>query len=158
MAMPSASPARVTIPRVPSSFPSNSRRPGILSNACIKWLMAITSMAHPPLAAIIHSRCQSFGVANFSRPRFSSAFVTSMTPAQFVDGLFANAGVTPSGSDLTAAINEFGGAANTADTAARGRAVRRVAENSILTNTEKNKAFVLMQYLGYLRRDPNAGQ
>jgi hypothetical protein len=93
-----------------------------------------------------------------SRPRFSSAFLTSMTPAQFVDALFANAGVTPSGSDLTAAINEFGGAANTADIAARGRAVRRVAENSILTSTEKNKAFVLMQYLGYLRRDPNAGQ
>jgi hypothetical protein len=92
-----------------------------------------------------------------SRARFSSAFATSLTPAQFVDALFVNAGVTPSASDLTAAINEFGGAANTADTAARGRALRRVAENSALNSAEKNKAFVLMQYLGYLRRDPNTG-
>jgi len=35
--------------------------------------------------------------------------------------------------------------------------VRRIAENPILNNAEKNKAFVLMQYLGYLRRDPNTG-
>jgi hypothetical protein len=27
-----------------------------------------------------------------------------------------------------------------------------------LNDAEKNKAFVLMQYLGYLRRDPNVGQ
>ncbi len=93
-----------------------------------------------------------------SRPRFTAAFATGLTPAQFVDALFLNAGVTPSSTDRNDAINEFGGAANTADTAARGRAVRRVAENSILTNSEKNKAFVLMQYIGYLRRDPNAGQ
>ncbi len=91
------------------------------------------------------------------RTRFTTAFPTSLTPTQFVTALFANAGVTPSGSEQSAAVNEFGGAGNTADTAARGRAVRRVAENSTLTNTEKNKAFVLMQYLGYLRRDPNAG-
>ena len=83
------------------------------------------------------------------------AYPTTQTPAQFVDVLFANAGVTPSPSDRTAAINEFGGAGNTSDTAARGRALRRVAENSILRTQETNKAFVLMQYFGYLRRNPN---
>ena len=82
-------------------------------------------------------------IASFvQRSRFSSAFATSLTPAQFVDALFVNAGVTPSASDRTAAINEFGGAPNTADTAARGRALRRVAENSLLNNAEKSKAFV----------------
>jgi len=91
------------------------------------------------------------------RARFTSAFANSLTPAQFVDALFANGGVTPSATDRTAAINEFGGAANIADTAARGRALRRVAENGDLNTAEKNKAFVLMQYLGYLRRDPNTG-
>jgi hypothetical protein len=92
-----------------------------------------------------------------SRTRFSSAFPTSWTPDQFVDALFLNTGVTPSAADRTAAINEFGGAANTVDTAARGRALRRVAENSDLNNVETNRAFVLMQYFGYLRRDPNVG-
>ena len=35
------------------------------------------------------------------------------------------------------------------------RALRLVAENSQLKNLELNKAFVLMQYFGYLRRNPN---
>ena len=34
-------------------------------------------------------------------------------------------------------------------------ALRRVAENSTLKQQETNKAFVLMQYFGYLRRNPN---
>jgi hypothetical protein len=33
-----------------------------------------------------------------------------------------------------------------------------VAENSTLESNEKNRAFVLMQYFGYLRRNPNDGQ
>ena len=39
--------------------------------------------------------------------------------------------------------------------AARGRALRRVAENATLANLESNRAFVLMQFYGYLRRNPN---
>lgn len=65
-----------------------------------------------------------------SRSRFVSFYPTTMTPAQFVDALFSKTGITPSASDREAAINEFGGAPTTADTAARGRAVRRVAENA----------------------------
>jgi hypothetical protein len=33
--------------------------------------------------------------------------------------------------------------------------LRRVAENSKLAQQEFNKAFVLMQYFGYMRRSPN---
>jgi len=91
-----------------------------------------------------------------ARPSLATALPTSLSPAQFVDALYANAGVaTPPPSERTAAINEFGGAANTADTAARGRALRRVAENATLGQQETNRAFVLMQYFGYLRRNPN---
>ena len=38
---------------------------------------------------------------------------------------------------------------------ARGRALRLVAENQTFAQQEFNKAFVLMQYFGYLRRNPN---
>src|SRR5207302_10097260 len=69
--------------------------------------------------------------------------------------LFANAGVTPSDADRAAAINEFGSAMMTTDPTARARALRRVAENSALQQQEFNRAFVLMQYFGYLRRNPN---
>ena len=86
---------------------------------------------------------------------FTSAYPTSMSPAEFVDTLFANAEVTPSASDRTAAINEFGSAATTGDLVTRARVLRRVAENSTLKQQEFNRAFVLMQYFGYLRRNPN---
>jgi subtilisin family serine protease len=97
----------------------------------------------------------AFALDFISRSRFTNAYPTSLTPAQFVDALFTNAGVVPSASDRDAAVNEFGGAGNTSNTDARGRALRRVAENSILRQQETNRAFVLMQYFGYLRRNPN---
>jgi len=90
-----------------------------------------------------------------ARARFTTAYPISLTPSQFVDALFANAGVTPSATDRNAAIAEFNGAGDTSDVAARARALRRVAENSTLKTQETNRAFVLMQYFGYLRRNPN---
>jgi hypothetical protein len=57
-----------------------------------------------------------------------------------------------------AAINEFGSVATSSDVAARGRALQRVAENSTLAQQEFDRAFVLMQYFGYLRRNPNDPQ
>jgi len=35
--------------------------------------------------------------------------------------------------------------------------LRKVAENAELTRKEKNPAFVLMQYFGYLHRNPDEG-
>jgi CSLREA domain-containing protein len=90
------------------------------------------------------------------RPVFGSTYPTTQTPQQFVDALFTNTGVSPTAADRQAAIDEFGGAGNTADLAARGRALRRVADNATFNQQEFNRAFVLMQYFGYLRRNPDA--
>ena len=91
------------------------------------------------------------------RAPFTSAYPTTMTAAEFVDKLFANAGVAPAASDRAAAINEFSAAGTSSEAAARGRALRRVAENSALAEQEFNQALVLMQYFGYLRCDANSG-
>jgi hypothetical protein len=91
-----------------------------------------------------------------SRPRFVNAYPITMTAADFVDALFMKAGVIPSTAERTSIINEFGDTGASADTGARARALQRVAENTVLVQQETNKAFVLMQYFGYLRRDPNA--
>ncbi|HEV2829704.1 MAG TPA: DUF4214 domain-containing protein, partial [Pyrinomonadaceae bacterium] len=90
-----------------------------------------------------------------TRSRFTTKYPTTKSPAEFVNELYFNAGITPSADELALVISEFGGAGNTTNTAARARAVRRVAENAALVEQEKNKAFVLMQYFGYLRRNPN---
>jgi hypothetical protein len=100
---------------------------------------------------------QAFAAELVQRARFVSAYGTTLTPAEFVDQLFATAGVTPTPLDRAAAIDEFGPAVNTADVSARARALRRVAENLELSRQDFNQAFVLMQYFGYLQRDPNAG-
>ncbi|HEV7890689.1 MAG TPA: NF038122 family metalloprotease [Pyrinomonadaceae bacterium] len=92
-----------------------------------------------------------------SRPRFMNAPVT-LTPTELVNALYANAGITPTLDQRQAAIGEFGGATNTADRAARGRALRRVAEDPALNQLERNRAFVTMQFFGYLRRNPNDPQ
>ncbi len=106
---------------------------------------------------VLENNKRAFVTEFVQRPRFTVAFPTTMTPMEFVDRLFTNAGVTPSANDRTAAINEFGSAATSSDAAARGQALRRAAENSALAQREFNAAFVLMQYFGYLRRDANSG-
>ena len=90
-----------------------------------------------------------------ARQRFTDAHPTALTPAQLVDALYANAGVTPTAAERQAAIDEFGGAATSADAAARARALRRVAEHPALVQAEFRRAYVLMQYFGYLRRNPD---
>src|SRR5688572_17536603 len=92
-----------------------------------------------------------------TRSAFTSLYPTSQTPTEFVNALFEKTGITPSTGDRDAAIAEFGTATDTANNAARARALRKVAENATFAAAEKNRVFVLMQYFGYLRRDPNSG-
>jgi hypothetical protein len=102
----------------------------------------------------LNNNKNAFAQEFVARATFVAKHPTSLTPAQFVDALFANGDVVPTAEARSAAINEFGGAGTSADTAARGRVLRLVAENATLTSQEFNKAFVLMQYFGYLRRNP----
>ena len=97
----------------------------------------------------------AFALDFVSRSRFTTAYPATLTPTQFVDGLYANTGVTPSPTERSTAIGEFGAGNASTDPAARARVLRRVAENSTFAEQEFNRAFVLMQYFGYLRRNPN---
>ncbi len=103
---------------------------------------------------LLEDNKQAFALSFVSRARFVTAFPTSMTPGDFVDLLFANAAVVPTTAERNAAIAEFGGAATTANADARARVLRLVAEHATLKAQEFNRAFVLMQYFGYLRRNP----
>jgi len=58
-------------------------------------------------------------------------------------------------SERQAVINLFGNAANTSNVTARAQALRQIAEDQDLYNAEFNRAFVLAEYFGYLRRNPN---
>jgi hypothetical protein len=106
---------------------------------------------------LLENNKNAFAVDFVSRTRFGTAYPTTLTPAEFVDSLLVNASVTPPASERDAIIAEFGAAVTSGDPAARARALRRVAENSDLARQETNRAFVLMEYFGYLRRNPNEG-
>jgi hypothetical protein len=82
------------------------------------------------------------------RVRFIS--VGGLVPPKFVDALNTNAGnpLSPSERNQLVADLTFG-------VKTQAQVLRAVAEDSDLVNAEKNRAFVLMQYFGYLRRNPN---
>jgi hypothetical protein len=88
-----------------------------------------------------------------SRTRFTTAFPAGMPAGTFVDILNTNSGNALDASQRSSLVTQLSSGALT-----RAQVVRAVAEDQDLNIAEKNKAFVLMQYLGYLRRDPNSGQ
>jgi len=109
----------------------------------------------PGWDTLLESNKQAFASEFVQRQRFIDAFPTTMTPAQFVAQLNTRAGNILTPAEVTTAVNLFAGAGNTTNTTARAQAVRQVAENTALSNAEFNRAFVLAQYYGYLRRNPN---
>jgi hypothetical protein len=82
---------------------------------------------------------------------FNTRYPQSMTAAQYVDALNQNAGGVLSPAERDALVVEV-----TNSTKTRAQALRRVAEDPDLVTAEFNRAFVLMQYFGYLRRDPDS--
>jgi hypothetical protein len=96
---------------------------------------------------------QSYFAAFVTRDRFLQKYPAGMTADGFVDALYANAGIASgSGANRAAAVSELG--SSPADNTARARALRLVAEDPMMVQQEFNKAFVLMEYFGYLQRNP----
>ena len=98
----------------------------------------------------LESNKQSYATDIVNSAAFVSRFQTSLSGAEFVDALFASAAVTPTTGERTAAINAFG----SGGTGGRIAALRSVVDSNSVVNAEFNAAFVLLQYYGYLRRNP----
>jgi len=100
---------------------------------------------------LLEQNKQNYAAQIVSSAAFSQRFPTSQTAIEFVNAMFASAGVTPTQTEIQNAIAAFGAG----DTAGRTAALRKVADSNSVTQAELNPAFVLMQYFGYLRRDPD---
>src|SRR5205085_3066112 len=74
----------------------------------------------------------------------------SMTNAQFVDSLYASMGVLPQQSERDALVSSL-----QSGTSTRADVLSKAVDNADFSRLERNRAFVLMQYFGYLRRDPD---
>jgi hypothetical protein len=108
-------------------------------------------VGRPGWEQLLESNKNAFAAEFVARSRFTSAFPSTMTSAQFVDTLNQNAGGVLSTAERNQLVNDLSTGAKT-----RAQVLRAVAEDQDLKNAEFNKAFVLMQYYGYLRRNPNA--
>jgi hypothetical protein len=85
-----------------------------------------------------------------TRKAFTDAHPITQTPPQYVTDLNTKAGNPLSAGELAILITE-----HTANQKSRAVVLRQISEHQNLVNAEFNKAFVLMQFFGYLRRNPN---
>ena len=113
---------------------------------------------------VINANKRAFVESFITRPEFQAAY-GGLNATQFVDKLAQTTGVALSGADRTALINEASTPAN------RGSVVFKVVDGTttmaggLLTfnttygqqfyNKEFDTVFVFMEYIGYLRRNPD---
>ena len=97
----------------------------------------------------IETNQSNFAEEWVNRPRFLSEYPLSMSNEQFVDQLYATAGI----SDPTTRDAMVTGLNNGTQT--RGSVVKTIAKSSAAHAAFFNRAYVLMQYFGYLRRNPD---
>lgn len=91
-----------------------------------------------------------------TRAEFVGLYPTTDTPAQYINKLYNHAlSRSPSATELADALSVFGGAATASDQTARGQALLKVTQASDFTSREIPRAFVQIEYFGYLRRNPN---
>ncbi len=102
--------------------------------------------------ALLENRKQALMTDFVSRARFTTAYPAAMTPAQFVDALNANTGGALSTAQRNQMVTDY------TNGMTRGQILRAIAEDQDLVNAEFRRAFVLMQYFGYLRRNPDDAQ
>jgi hypothetical protein len=125
---------------------------------------SVTASQIPAYAKFLPDRARVVGGASLEegkldfanqfaqRAEFVARYPASQTPAQFVDAMLATvqtaSGVTFTASERQEFINDV-------TTDGRGAMLKRLGDNAALRQAEYNRAFVLTQYFGYLRRDPD---
>jgi Tol biopolymer transport system component len=99
----------------------------------------------------LESNKQAFLNFWVARPEFVNIY-GGKTSDDYVNTLFANAGVTTD-QETTLRSQLIAGLDNGSET--RASALRKVAESPAVSSRLLNPSFVLVQYMGYLRRGPN---
>jgi hypothetical protein len=115
-------------------------------------------VGQPGWEALIEANKVVFANAFVARPEFIAQYPLNMTAAAFVDALNANTKdpSNPTTGSLTQAQRDNLVSQLTNGTMTRAQVLRSIAENSVFQQREFTRAFVLMQFYGYLRRNPNA--
>jgi hypothetical protein len=95
---------------------------------------------------------QAFAASWVQRPRFIEEYPLEMSHSVFVNKLFDTAGLlgfTTERAQQTQAMTD--------SAKSRAQVLRDVIETAVFKTREYNASFVLMQYFGYLKRNPDPG-
>jgi hypothetical protein len=107
-------------------------------------------IGQPGAEALLEQNKTAYFNSFVQTPRFVALYPESMSPEAFVDALNQNTGGSLTQAERDALVAQLQSGART-----RAQVLRSVVENAEFTRRERNEAFVLMQYFGYLRRNPN---
>jgi hypothetical protein len=101
--------------------------------------------------ALLEANTAAFVSSFVVRPEFRRIY-DSMSDGLYVDTLIGHTGFAFTSAERDAVVSGLG-----AGTVTRAEALRRLAQNQRFMRAKFNEAFVMMEYFGYLRRDPDAG-
>jgi hypothetical protein len=104
----------------------------------------------PGAAAIIEANKVAYFNDFVNRPEFISIY-GFLFNGQYVDALIANTGVSFTQAERDALLNGMN-----ASTETQATVLRKISEKQSFRQAESNQMFVLMEYFGFLRRDPDA--
>jgi len=153
-------------PGVPQNLPGHCRpryADYIADMATVSQGIVVNNALDP---AVINANKHAFVDAFVNRAEFKTAYPDAMTNAAFVDKLFFTTGITPTADERNALINGLTGGTET-----RSSVVFKVVDGTQTTtggvllfqtpygkafyDKEFDAAFVFMQYICYLRRNPD---
>ncbi|MBV9925252.1 MAG: DUF4214 domain-containing protein [Acidobacteria bacterium] len=102
---------------------------------------------------VLEANKQAYALEFVGTQRFRDAFPQTLSADEFVTRLDQNAGGVLSAPEKAQLVATLG--ATPGDLAKRAAVLRAVADDTDLRRAELNRAFVLMEYFGYLRRNPD---
>jgi|GEM_PF-958927 len=103
----------------------------------------------PGADAILEANKVAYFNAFVARSSFTAIY-GGMSNTQYVDALITNTGVSFTSAERNALINGLNNATET-----RATVLRKVGEKASFRDAEFNRMFVFMEYVGFLRRDPD---
>jgi subtilisin-like proprotein convertase family protein len=100
-------------------------------------------------ARTLEANKQTFVDAWVQRPEFQAAY-GGLSNEGYVAALISHTGVSFSQAERTRLVSGLSDGSST-----RADVLRQIAENESFVSAKRNSTFVMMQYFGYLRRDPD---
>jgi len=107
-------------------------------------------VGNPNWQDVLAANKSAYFNAFVTRQRFLNDYPQDMSAADFVNKLNGRAGGVLTQSEQNTLTSQL-----TLGQKTRAEVFRAIAENGVLKINENSRAFVLMQYFGYLRRNPN---